>query len=54
MIATVSPQRLKMRFVRAHTMMIGIGDPVFAELANERRYQQLINRLRLPAVQEAS
>lgn len=30
--------------------MIGIGDPVFAELSNERRYQQLIDRLRLPAV----
>ncbi len=35
-------------------MMIGIGDPVFAALANERRYQQLIRRLRLPAVQDAS
>ena len=34
-------------------MMIGIGDPVFSTLAGERRYQQMIDRLRLPAVQEA-
>ena len=40
---------------RAHApLMIGIGDPVFAELANERRYQRLIERLRLPAIKEAS
>ena len=35
-------------------LMIGIGDPVFAALANDRRYQQLLDRMGLPAVQEAS